>query len=106
MKQLMVKMYLQTVGNSTTEIHIAKPLSNEKCTSISTGYEGVYGGVAVWLLSLPYTPAKAQRLNSRFAATFVFNDKPIPSAGNIRLCIAFHQAVTLTHKRNITYIIY
>jgi hypothetical protein len=39
----------QIVTSSTTEISTVKLLSGTKCKIISTGHEGVHGGVEVWL---------------------------------------------------------
>jgi len=47
------------VTNSTTEIGTVQLLSGTKCKIITTGHEGAYGVVEVWLLSLSYKPVTA-----------------------------------------------
>jgi len=52
------------VTNSTAGIGTVKLVSNREGKIISIGYDGVYGGVVVWLLSLTCAPLKGQWFTS------------------------------------------
>jgi hypothetical protein len=94
------------VTNSTTGNGKAKLVSNREVKIISEGHEGVYGGVAVWLLSLTYAPLKGQWFTASPASSIQFRRQTGTLGATVRLCISYHYSVTLTDKHNTTDLIY